>query len=847
VTAVSDNIPAGFGAHWLARLGVRPVGEVVTFYSYKGGTGRSMALVNCAGLIAQHLPAVANPILIVDFDLEAPGLHRYLAPFLGPGAGGVGKPGVLELFAALAGAVDEALPNAPPAVRGEAARLSDDAAAAIVDAVSLGDFIDDTQVTGLKLMTAGCFDDSYDRRLTRFDWEGLHRKAPALFRCLGERLAREYCFTFVDSRTGLSDTSGICTMLLPDVLVMVFTPNQQSLTGIDHLVRRAVEYRSGAADSRALRVYPLPSRVDNQVESFRQVWRHGTAHHELFGRVTGYQPMFSGILESTLGMDGADASLRLTEYFDVVQVPHSADYSYGERLCFDPDAPSDSLSIRGAYEQFLPWLVTGAQPWQRPADALLNQQSAAWLHEAGADKAPEDDEWAAWFDRLAVAVRALGGPALASSALSRLAGAAEHCFDVNMAVALGLAWGGELVDSNRFLVVAGKSFNEELGIVLPDSAPVVLLQWWVGHFAPAELNSADRITWLATLEAVLGQWQPLKGQKIRWLSAVADLAEKAAWPDNKRNALTELVAVSEEALGSEHEQTLRAKTRLARSQRAAGLHREARAINEQVFETLRRLFGDEHRDTLAARGNLAQTLSAQGDLAGARAHQEAVLEASRRLLGEEHPDTLTARNNLASTLSAQGDLAGARAHEEVVLEASRRLLGEHHSDTLTAMENLVFIMRDQGELAAATSLQRQLLDTGRRAFGESHASTLPMTRILADMLLEAGDRQLALTLYEETFMGMRATFGANNEDTWSSAMALATVALDLGDAGRAAEVLDSVSEARQSTDNGNWVGLRLRVAERLDDHETAQRLRRRQYGLLKPQGSAFRGAARDQA
>ncbi len=205
-------------------------------------------------------------------------------------------------------------------------------------------------VTGLQLIMAGRFDESYAARLTRFNWENLFNKAPALFRCLSNRLAREYSFTFIDSRTGLGDTSGICTMLLPNVLILVFTPNTQSLTGIEHLVRTAADYRANASDPRELRVYPLPPRVDNQVEHFRHVWRMGDPKDPLFGTVEGYQPMFQEVLESVVGMDGPDAAARLTEYFDVVQVPHSADYSYGERLCFASSSPSDSLSIRGSYE-----------------------------------------------------------------------------------------------------------------------------------------------------------------------------------------------------------------------------------------------------------------------------------------------------------------------------------------------------------------------------------------------------------------------------------------------------------------------------------------------------------------
>ena len=55
-----------------------PLGRILTFYSYKGGTGRSMALANIAWLLA----SAGRRVLVIDWDLEAPGLHRYFAPFL---------------------------------------------------------------------------------------------------------------------------------------------------------------------------------------------------------------------------------------------------------------------------------------------------------------------------------------------------------------------------------------------------------------------------------------------------------------------------------------------------------------------------------------------------------------------------------------------------------------------------------------------------------------------------------------------------------------------------------------------------------------------------------------------
>ena len=52
-------------------------GKIITFYSYKGGTGRSMALANVAWILAH----AGNKVLAIDWDLEAPGLHRYFYPF----------------------------------------------------------------------------------------------------------------------------------------------------------------------------------------------------------------------------------------------------------------------------------------------------------------------------------------------------------------------------------------------------------------------------------------------------------------------------------------------------------------------------------------------------------------------------------------------------------------------------------------------------------------------------------------------------------------------------------------------------------------------------------------------
>ena len=48
-------------------------GIITTFYSYKGGVGRSFALANAAAAISSW----GYRLLCIDWDLDAPGLRHY--------------------------------------------------------------------------------------------------------------------------------------------------------------------------------------------------------------------------------------------------------------------------------------------------------------------------------------------------------------------------------------------------------------------------------------------------------------------------------------------------------------------------------------------------------------------------------------------------------------------------------------------------------------------------------------------------------------------------------------------------------------------------------------------------
>src|ERR1700683_3978082 len=77
-------------------------GQIVTFYSFQGGTGRTMALANVAWILAAN----GKRVLIADWDLESPGLHRFFQPFIDARASD--RPGIVNLVRGYAWAMSDA-------------------------------------------------------------------------------------------------------------------------------------------------------------------------------------------------------------------------------------------------------------------------------------------------------------------------------------------------------------------------------------------------------------------------------------------------------------------------------------------------------------------------------------------------------------------------------------------------------------------------------------------------------------------------------------------------------------------------------------------------------------------
>lgn len=328
-------------------------GVVVTFYSYKGGTGRSMALANIAYLLATRQTALGRKrVLAVDWDLEAPGLHRYFQPYL---KGREARHGLIELFqevgtrslTLVSGAMDE-----------------EERARRLVEGIDLSRYVVETSCPSLSFLPAGHFDASYSERVNTFPWQSFFRETPSFYRCFAERLGREYSWVLIDSRTGLTDISGICTMLMPEKLVVVFTPNRQSLTGIVDLIRRATRYRRESDDLRPLVIYPLPSRIEMSVQPIAQRWRFGDPTRE----IEGWQGQFDAVFREVYDLE---EDFTLERYFDDVQLQHVAPYAYGEPLPVIDERSSDRLTLTKSYETFREYLAHDA-PWSETVETTAD-------------------------------------------------------------------------------------------------------------------------------------------------------------------------------------------------------------------------------------------------------------------------------------------------------------------------------------------------------------------------------------------------------------------------------------------------------------------------------------------
>jgi predicted acylesterase/phospholipase RssA/tetratricopeptide (TPR) repeat protein len=326
---------------------------IYTFYSFKGGVGRSMALAN----IAEAFYLNGLKVVMVDWDLEAPGLESYFferepnastsesAPLEGVDLI-QSRLGLIDLlteykrsFSVLSPVTSAGVEDwAPKAFRG---RIADDLKASREAAPGLWQQLDEhlplstylypihlptaDQEAGLWLLPAGWRHQdrfqAYAEAVQAFDWEDFYLsfRGKEFFDWMRSRLLDFSNVVLIDSRTGVTEMGGVCARQMADVVVSFCAPNSQNVEGVTKMVKSFRKPETMAArDHRSLETLVIPTRVDPQevqkLEEFVTRFERAVNEEE----------------------DAPDVFREVGSTYWDLRIPYRTVYSYEERRVIGP-------------------------------------------------------------------------------------------------------------------------------------------------------------------------------------------------------------------------------------------------------------------------------------------------------------------------------------------------------------------------------------------------------------------------------------------------------------------------------------------------------------------------------
>ncbi|MDQ1288588.1 MAG: hypothetical protein QG622_2153 [Actinomycetota bacterium] len=344
-------------------------GPIITFYSFKGGTGRSMALANVAWILASN----GRRVLVIDWDLESPGLHRYFHPFL------VDKtlkssPGVLDLVRDFASATLD-----PTAGRNEPDWFNRRAHVLPYASSLEWPF---PRKGSIDFVSAGRQTASYSRAVSTFEWDNFYDRlgGGALLDALRDDMRGQYDYILIDSRTGLCDTAGICTVILPDIVVDCFTLSSQSIDGAATVAQSILSQRT----DRPIRVVPVLMRTDASEK----------------GKLDAGRELARKRFATALSRSGpVDA-----DGWPALEVPYIPYYAFEEILAAFGDPPGQPTSLLAAFERVTAHLTNGAVTQLHPMDEQLRRHRLSEFERVRQVRLPDltlsysshDRLWAEW-------------------------------------------------------------------------------------------------------------------------------------------------------------------------------------------------------------------------------------------------------------------------------------------------------------------------------------------------------------------------------------------------------------------------------------------------------------------
>ncbi|MEK6374707.1 MAG: hypothetical protein AABO58_18670 [Acidobacteriota bacterium] len=289
-------------------------------------------------------------VLVIDWDLEAPGIHRYFHPFLHDKEL-LSTEGLLDYVENLA--AHSAALSVPEA----------DAAVDLIDYIQPLEWPRDAGINvtwkqfeprgRIDLLPAGRQGPAYSRKLAMFNWVDFYERLGGrkLLEAAKEQMRSIYDYVLIDSRTGVSDTSGICTAELPDTLVICFTLNRQSIAGASAVAdsvynlrnrpqRSEIDGKSVVVPANLIRILPVPTRVE--ITSERDKLRVG---------LEIAQQIFSPYLDVPRESQG--------KYWGRIQMAYFPFYAFEEIPSVFGDSPNQLLSLSTAIKQLAGAITNG--------------------------------------------------------------------------------------------------------------------------------------------------------------------------------------------------------------------------------------------------------------------------------------------------------------------------------------------------------------------------------------------------------------------------------------------------------------------------------------------------------
>lgn len=229
---------------------------VVSFYSFKGGVGRTTLLA----AMARELAARGNRVVAIDLDLEAPGLGTFL--------GVETERGVLDF-------VIDYLATGEP-----------DLATCTAAAGVLGD----TLAGRVDVIPAGKMNWAFIEKLGRLDFatgalESSESPVGMALRELLESVRKQLKPTYIliDSRAGLHDLGGLSLHALAHVDVLVARATRQNLLGLEIALQALGQRKTPTALRRILIAHGFAPRREDKDSATNEEIDFRQQVYELFG------------------------------------------------------------------------------------------------------------------------------------------------------------------------------------------------------------------------------------------------------------------------------------------------------------------------------------------------------------------------------------------------------------------------------------------------------------------------------------------------------------------------------------------------------------------------------------